>query len=190
MRVRSTSALVGSVVVVIGLLLLGSARPNTDGARVGSPSAAVPDFAAVGTASTQDADDEDKEAGPRPPPPVVTLASASFGQKMTDGKGATLYVSSADAPRKSNCTAACSGMWLPMRSLGGKPQPGAGVDASRIGDIQRPDGSDQVTLDGHPLYYYNGDARTGDSKGHQKSAFGGHWSAAPPAASSELKETK
>ena len=121
---------------------------------------------------------------PQPAPTVVALVAAAFGSKMVDGRGVTLYVFSLDTPGTSKCTGECSSEWPPVRSSGGKPQPGAGVGASDVGDIQRPDGSDQVTFDGYPLYYYSGDASAGDSNGHGLSAYGGQWSAVPPGASS------
>jgi hypothetical protein len=69
-----------------------------------------------------------------------------------------------------------------VRSLGGKPQPGGGLPASALGSIQRPDGSDQVTLYGLPLYYYAGDSGPGAAAGQGRGAFGGTWTAdAPPA---------
>src|SRR5664279_1313343 len=121
---------------------------------------------------------------PQPAPTVVALVAAAFGSKMVDGRGVTLYAFSLDTPGTSKCTGECSSEWPPVRSPGGKPQPGAGVSASDVGDIQRPDGSDQVTFDGYPLYYYSGDASAGDSNGHGLSAYGGQWSAVPPGASS------
>jgi len=123
-------------------------------------------------------------SGPPPAPAVVGLVAASFGSMLVDGNGVTLYVFSLDTPGTSNCSGDCAREWPPLRSFGGKPQPGPGVGASDVGSIQRPDGSGQVTFDGHPLYYYSGDASPGDSNGHGVSAYGGQWSAAPPAAPS------
>ncbi|HZM67545.1 MAG TPA: hypothetical protein VFC16_14730, partial [Nakamurella sp.] len=100
--------------------------------------------------------------------------------KLVDGRGDTLYVFSLDTSGTSKCTGACSRDWRPMRSSGGKPQPGPGASAANIGSIQLPDGSDQVTFNGRPLYYYSGDTGPGQSAGHGRSAYGGQWSAAPP----------
>jgi len=44
-----------------------------------------------------------------------------------------------------------------------------------------PDGSNQVTFRGHPIYYFTGDDRPGLAKGQGRSQFGGVWSAVPPA---------
>jgi predicted lipoprotein with Yx(FWY)xxD motif len=67
-----------------------------------------------------------------------------------------------------------------MRSPGGKPQPGSGATNPNVGSIQRPDGSNQITFNGHPLYYYSGDTGPGQTAGQGRSAFGGQWSASPP----------
>lgn len=125
--------------------------------------------------------------GPPPVPAVVGLDAASFGSKLVDGNGVTLYVFSLDAPGTSNCSGDCAREWPPLRSAGGKPLPGPGVTASDIGSTLRPDGSDQVTFEGYPLYYYSKDVSPGDIDGHGVSAFGGEWSAAPPAPSGTLK---
>lgn len=168
---------VGGVVaaVAVGLVIgPGPAGSSADPGRA-RPVAAVTD---TGVAASDLDDPESVEA---PPPAEVAIAAASFGRKLTDGAGRTLYVFSLDPPGKSSCVGACARTWLPARSFGGKPQPGAGVGAPSVGNIQRPDGSEQMTFNGHPVYYYNGDGSPGQSNGNGRSAFGGSWSAQPPA---------
>jgi len=123
----------------------------------------------------------DPEAALAPPPAVVSLASASFGTKLVDGPGRTLYVFSVDGPGMSRCVGACAREWPPARSFGGKPQFGAGVTSPEVGNVLRPDGSEQMTFRGYPLYYYSGDSAPGQSNGHGRSAYGGDFSAQPPA---------
>jgi predicted lipoprotein with Yx(FWY)xxD motif len=109
---------------------------------------------------------------------------------MTDANGTAVYTFSGDKPGVSTCTGACAKTWIPVRSPGGKPQPGTGQTQSALGNIQRPDGSQQVTLNGLPLYYYAGDTAAGSAAGQGTSSFGGTWTAvAPPAAPSKTNAT-
>jgi predicted lipoprotein with Yx(FWY)xxD motif len=39
----------------------------------------------------------------------------------------------------------------------------------------------QVTYNGHPLYYYYGDTKSGDTKGEGLTAFGAGWYVVSPA---------
>ena len=161
-----------AVALVIGSSPVGSsADPGAP-----QPASAVPNVAVAA------ADADDPESVEAPPPAVVAIATAAFGHKLTDGAARTLYVFSLDPPGKSTCVGACARMWVPARSFGGKPQPGSGVGAPSVGNIQRPDGSEQITFNGHPVYYYTGDASPGQSNGNGRSEYGGLWSAQPPAA--------
>jgi predicted lipoprotein with Yx(FWY)xxD motif len=160
--------------VALGLWIL----PNSQGSRADP----VVVSAAIPAAPSQVTPDYvDPESAEKPPPAVVAVATAPFGPKMVDGSGRTLYVFSLDAPGTSRCVGACARTWPPARSLGGKPQPGPGVASPAVGNIQRPDASEQMTFNGRPLYYYSGDTSPGQSNGHGRSEFGGAWSAQPPA---------
>ncbi|MET4639548.1 hypothetical protein [Mycetocola sp. 2940] len=168
---------IGGVVAAVTLAVVivpSSVRSSADPGAARLVSAASSAQIAAGAA-------DDPESVQAPPPAVVALTPASFGRKLTDGAGRSLYVNSTDPPGKSSCVGACARTWLPVRSLGGKPQPGSGVEAPSVGNIQRPDGSEQVTFNGHPVYYYSGDTSPGQSNGNGRSEFGGAWSAQPPA---------
>jgi predicted lipoprotein with Yx(FWY)xxD motif len=52
---------------------------------------------------------------------------------------------------------------------------GTGVRGSLLSLTRRPDGSQQVTYRGHPLYYYVGDRSPGDILCQDAEEFGGHW---------------
>lgn len=168
---------VGGFVAAVTLALV--IVPSSVGSSA-DPGRARP-VSAMSNADVAAADADDPESVEAPPPAVVAVTPASFGRKLTDGAGQTLYVYSLDPPGTSSCVGACARTWVPVRSLGGKPQPGPGVEAPSVGNIQRPDGSEQVTFNGHPVYYYGGDTSPGQSKGNGRSEFGGMWSAQPPA---------
>jgi predicted lipoprotein with Yx(FWY)xxD motif len=44
-----------------------------------------------------------------------------------------------------------------------------------VATITRSDGKPQVTYNGHPLYLFSADQKTGDTNGQGVSAFGGLW---------------
>lgn len=120
----------------------------------------------------------------KPPPNAeegtvfVSLGSAAgLGQVLVDSEGHTLYAFSNDSPKESACEGACAKAWPPLLIEHGEPQPSNGAGASRLGTIERTDGSRQVTYAGHPLYSYSGDHQPGEAGGQGASAFGGSWTA-------------
>src|ERR1700761_2855277 len=60
----------------------------------------------------------------------------------------------------SACEGQCAVFWPPVLTSG-RPETGPGVDQRAIGVIVRPDGSQQVTYHGRPLYLFNDDAYIG-----------------------------
>jgi predicted lipoprotein with Yx(FWY)xxD motif len=63
----------------------------------------------------------------------------------------------------------------------GKPKGGTGVKASLLGTTTRSDGNPEVTYNGHPLYYYAGDRKAGDTNGQDLNQFGAPWYVVSPA---------
>jgi predicted lipoprotein with Yx(FWY)xxD motif len=57
----------------------------------------------------------------------------------------------------------------------GRPQAAGRAIASDLGTIARPDGTRQVTYNGHPLYFYAKDGDAGDSYGAGLKSFGAGW---------------
>jgi predicted lipoprotein with Yx(FWY)xxD motif len=95
----------------------------------------------------------------------MLASNATLGSILVDGKGMTLYTFVNDTANTSNCSGGCATAWPPLTvPQGTTPTAGAGV-AGKLGVIQRADGSDQVTIDSKPLYYYAQDAKPGDVNG-------------------------
>jgi predicted lipoprotein with Yx(FWY)xxD motif len=97
---------------------------------------------------------------------TVKLGHTQLGSVLVDGKGRTLYLFVEDSPKTISCAGAtCARIWPPLLTSG-TPQAGPGVKASLLGTVHRtrPTGV-QVTYAGHPLYYYDHDAKPGDVKG-------------------------
>lgn len=84
--------------------------------------------------------------------PVYTL-SGSSGRWWSDFRRD-------EWDRESACQGTCAVFWPPVLTSG-RPEAGPGVDQRAIGVIGRPDGSQQVTYHGRPLYLFNDDAYTG-----------------------------
>jgi len=107
---------------------------------------------------------------------AVSVAHTDAGDALSGAGGMTLYVFANDTDGTSTCTGDCATKWPPLLGDGAQVTAGDGV-AGSFGTTTRGDGSQQVTHDGQPLYYYSGDSAAGDSNGD---GFGGVWSIAPP----------
>jgi predicted lipoprotein with Yx(FWY)xxD motif len=104
--------------------------------------------------------------GPTESPAAASVAveDSDLGQIAVDAEGRTLYVFLADEGSESTCYDDCEASWPPL-TVEGDPVAGEGVDGSLLGTTERTDGSTQVTLDGHPLYYFAADETPDDMNG-------------------------
>jgi predicted lipoprotein with Yx(FWY)xxD motif len=105
---------------------------------------------------------------------TVDVADSGLGKILVDTKGRTLYLFEKDQGTTSSCYGACAGGWPPYTTNGAR-RAGAGVSASLLGTTTRTDGKTEVTYHGHPLYYFAGDRKPGDSNGEGLKAFGAEW---------------
>ncbi len=112
--------------------------------------------------------------------PTVRVAKTRLGKILVNSQGRTLYLFKKDSGTKSACFGACATAWPPLRA-GRKPTVGRGAKASLVGTTKRSDGKPQVTYNGHPLYTFIKDKRSGDTNGESVTAFGGRWFAVSPA---------
>ncbi len=106
--------------------------------------------------------------------PTVTVHSSAYGKVLFDGRGFVLYAFDKDPRGRSVCSGACAKAWPPY-VVRGSVRAGAGVKASLLGTIRRPNGSRQVTYGGRPLYYYVGDKKPRQILCQNVSEFGGLW---------------
>jgi predicted lipoprotein with Yx(FWY)xxD motif len=105
--------------------------------------------------------------------------SDQIGTYVADGAGRTLYRFDKDSasPPKSNCNASCAIAWVPLLIKSpGKIYP-KGVDPKILGYVERADHTCQVTIKGHPVYFFAGDAKPGDIDGQ---GVNGTWFAVSP----------
>lgn len=111
--------------------------------------------------------------------------NGDLGSFLTDGSGKSLYLFTTDTSGMSTCKGACATTWPPLTSTD-MPKADSGVTANKLATIKRDDGTMQVTYNGHPLYYYSGDAKAGDTKGQ---GVGAKWYVLSPAGDGIMKAT-
>jgi predicted lipoprotein with Yx(FWY)xxD motif len=100
---------------------------------------------------------------------TVKVASSDLGKILVDAEGMTLYAFTPDTATTSACTGGCAAAWPPLAATG--TPTGDGV-TGEITVIDRPDGTKQVVVAGHPLYTFASDAAAGDTTGQ---GSGGKW---------------
>lgn len=108
---------------------------------------------------------------------LAACAAAMQPGVMTGQSGMTVYTFDHDSPGSgtSACTGGCSKAWPPV--------PAGDVAGAGIGSITRPDGTQQATYAGKPLYYYAGDSKPGDKNGD---GVAGVWHAVSASSSGAL----
>jgi predicted lipoprotein with Yx(FWY)xxD motif len=101
-------------------------------------------------------------------PAAMTLRAeqTGLGAVLATGSGLTLYYYTGDQPGSgiSACTGSCAVSWPPLIAPVQIP-PGVKL-AGPVGQITRPDGLMQVTVDGYPIYRYTGDTAPGQANGN------------------------
>jgi predicted lipoprotein with Yx(FWY)xxD motif len=113
---------------------------------------------------------------------VITTVSSSAGTFLTTSSGHAVYLWSKDGNGMSACTGACTGAW-PEVTTTGQVTASGGAKSSDLGTITRPDGTKQVTYDGHPLYFFAGDSGPGMASGQGNDGFGAKWWLVSPSGS-------
>ncbi len=132
-----------------------------DGKAISSTTAAAPASSAAAGASASG-------------PAVVSTKTTKLGPILAGAKGMTLYLWVADKGTKSVCTGECAAFWPPLLTKGAPTASGA-AKAAELGTSTRPDGSTQVTYNGHPLYYFAKDKDREDHYGQGSNGAGAKW---------------
>lgn len=162
---RNASVLVSAAAAcLLTLAACGGSQPPTDsaGAQEGTQTKSPSTRSATGTATgTQRSTTAQKV--------TITVREGEAGTYLVDGSGTTVYLYTKDEPGVSNCYDKCIEAWPAVL---GQPTAGSGVEASKLGTIERKNGKTQVTYAGHPLYYYVKDKAPGQTTGQ---GVGGVW---------------
>ncbi len=160
----------GAVALTAATIMFTSACGGSEGEQsVGGPKQ---------TAAANQADLAGNVPGPDAPAGQLTLTvDPQLGPIVTDATGFTLYRFTRDTaqPPASACEGDCAKLWPPVPAAGATvPQ---GLAASLLGSLKRPDGIDQLTVAGIPVYRYAKDTKPGQVTGQ---GVGGTWFATLP----------
>jgi len=93
---------------------------------------------------------------------VAVVDDPDLGEILIDSGGFTLYLFDKDEGTTTACSGQCAANWPPL--VAESPTAGEGVDQAALGTA---DGIEpnQVTYNGHLLYYFAGDEAPGDTNG-------------------------
>ena len=163
---------VGRAVVALGL---GAALFLTacSGAGYGAPPASTTPAPASGAAVT-----------------IATASDPNLGLYLVGPDGLALYTKSGDSATTSTCSGGCATAWPPLMVEVGQVATGGAGATGAFGTLTRADGTLQVTYQGLPLYYWQGDTKAGDVTGDGVGGFslatvgGARESAAPSSTAS------
>ncbi len=97
-------------------------------------------------------------------PTLQVSELGGYGAHLADAEGMSLYLYAKDEENVSNCVGGCTRNWPPAL-VDGELEIGDGVDAELVDQIEREDGTMQLTYAGHPLYRYARDAGPEDTNG-------------------------
>lgn len=96
---------------------------------------------------------------------AINVAHTPAGTALAGPNGKTLYILTKDENGASTCTAGpCSRAWPALVSDPAKLQIAPGITGT-FGITIWPDGTQQVTHNGQPLYFYAKDVAVGDARG-------------------------
>lgn len=111
---------------------------------------------------------------------LFAVQTAPLGTVATDGLGRLLYRYDKDTstPPTSTCVNECAQTWEPVLVEAGQDPELAGVPGRLVGRLARPDGTEQLTLNGWPLYTNHDD--DGELRNAGVNGADGVWFAVTP----------
>jgi len=92
----------------------------------------------------------------------VHASDTDLGSILVDPEGFTLYVFTVDTGGESSCYDDCESAWPPVPA---DTEIGSDLDPAMFGATTRTDGTEQLTVNGMPLYRFAADASPGDTSG-------------------------
>ena len=146
---------------LVGLALVAAGCSSAGGGASAAASSAASAAASTGGAAASAGGAAD-----------VGVGNGAVGAFLTGKDGKTLYVFTPDSANKSTCTDQCATNWPPFTvPAGTTPKADSGVTGT-LTTFARADGTQQVAINGLPLYYFAKDTKAGDTSGQ---GVGGKW---------------
>jgi predicted lipoprotein with Yx(FWY)xxD motif len=110
--------------------------------------------AALGVVACGSSDDESGASGAGSSTGMVSVAHVDGADVLADSAGKTLYSAAVEKGGKILCVDACTSSWDPMLASSADAEKAAGELGAKLGVVRRPDGEQQLTLRGLPLYTF------------------------------------
>ena len=156
MKTPAYVSIAAGIVVIAGLIWFF--YPSSVTAPAGSPASGITTNTSTTTTT----------ATTEVPGPNLTLGEdfdSALGKYLVAYNGMTLYTYAPDGVNVSNCTGACAANWPPYTVTSTANLVAEYPIGGTISTLRRAGGSTQVTYNGHPLYFYARDAKSGDTLG-------------------------
>jgi predicted lipoprotein with Yx(FWY)xxD motif len=85
---------------------------------------------------------------------IVSVASVDGNDVLADSEGRTLYTAAVEQGGKILCVDGCTSFWEPVGASPDEADEAAAELGADLGVVDRPEGEQQLTFDGLPLYTF------------------------------------
>lgn len=110
--------------------------------------------AALGVVACGSSDDDSGANAAGSSTGFVSVANVDGTDVLADSAGKTLYSAPVEKGGKILCVDQCTSFWVPMLASPADAKKAAGELDAKLGVARRPDGEQQLTFDGLPLYTF------------------------------------
>jgi predicted lipoprotein with Yx(FWY)xxD motif len=140
---------------------MSSRRPT--GLRIaGLALVAIAASFALAACGDDDSDSEDTAAGSSTATVAaagtISVQSVDGLNALVDADGNALYFNDQDTANKVACTGDCAAIWVPVTTQSGQPSSDDSSVEAKLGVVTGPNGENQVTFEGKPLYTFTEDS--------------------------------